>query len=121
VFTGGTGVERKAEGPGVAVLARARGVLTRVSCRGEGARELEVAKVFATLFNLVNNVRPWPTEGWEVAAVEVAFTTEGLDGISGMSTSRWRKRICGSRNGVVVIHVRSNRTEVISGADYLGE
>jgi hypothetical protein len=96
-------------------------MLTRVSCGDEGTRELKVTKMFATLFDLVNNVRPWPTEGWEVAAVEVAFAAEGLDGISGMPTSRWRKRICGSRNGVVVIHVRSNRTEVISGADYLGE
>jgi hypothetical protein len=119
VFICGISGKHEAEGPGF--LARARGVLTRVSYGSEGARKLEVAKVLATLCDLVNNVGPWPTKGWEVAAVEVAFSAEGLDGISGMSTSRWRKRICGSRNGVVVIHVRSNRTEVISGTDYLGE
>ena len=33
----------------------------------------------------------------------------------------WRKRVCGSRNVVVVIHVRSNRVEVGSNVDYLGE
>ena len=33
----------------------------------------------------------------------------------------WRKRICGSRNVVVVIHVRSNRAEPGSRIDYLGE
>ncbi len=68
-------------------LTRVRGVLTRVSCGVEGTRELKVAKVFATLYDLVNNVWPRPTEGWEVAAVDVAFSTESLDGISGMSTS----------------------------------
>ena len=33
----------------------------------------------------------------------------------------WRKRICGSRNAAVVIHVRSNRAEAGSSVDYLGE
>ncbi len=48
-------------------------MLTRVSSGGEGTGKLKVAEMLATLFDLVNNVWPWPTEGWEMAVVGVAF------------------------------------------------
>ena len=65
--------------------------------------------------------------------VEIEFIVRGIVVVTGETVNSWawsrrllvkkcwRKRICGSRNVVVVIHVRSNRAEPGSCVDYLGE
>jgi hypothetical protein len=99
----GRGHAAKGLGAWVKIMA-----LTRVSKGGESTEQLSVVEVVATLLGLVNNVGQCSV-GWQ----EIIVAGIAVDAKS------WRKRICGSRNDVVVIHVRSNRTEVVSGADYL--